>query len=85
VRAFAYILEHSRAAVVVTDSERADDVEPLIDTVESLQTSVLAPGEQWDRLTASRPDPLVRREPHDPAWLFYTSGNIQWAVLGSNQ
>src|SRR3984957_3432076 len=36
---FAYILEHSGAVVVVTDSEHADDVEPLVETVESLQTS----------------------------------------------
>jgi acyl-CoA synthetase (AMP-forming)/AMP-acid ligase II len=71
---FAYILGHSGAAVVVTDPEHADDVEPLVDVVESLRASVLAPGEQWDRLTASRPDPLVDRKPDDPAWLFYTSG-----------
>jgi long-chain acyl-CoA synthetase len=71
---FAYILEHSGSALVVTDSEHADDVDPLVDAVESLQASVRAPGEQWDRLTASRPDPLVHREPDDPAWLFYTSG-----------
>jgi acyl-CoA synthetase (AMP-forming)/AMP-acid ligase II len=71
---FAYILRHSGAAVVVTDPEHADDVEPLVETLESLRASVLAPGGQWDRLTASQPDPLVHREPDDPAWLFYTSG-----------
>jgi acyl-CoA synthetase (AMP-forming)/AMP-acid ligase II len=35
---------------------------------------VVAPGKQWDRLTASPPAPLVGRQPEDPAWLFYTSG-----------
>ena len=61
----AYILEHSETAVVVTDPEHADDVG---------QAAAVAPGEQWDRLTASSPAPLVGREPDDPAWLFYTSG-----------
>jgi acyl-CoA synthetase (AMP-forming)/AMP-acid ligase II len=71
---FAYILEHSGAALVVTDPEHADDVEPLVAVVESLRASILAPGEQWDRLTASGSIALVHREPDDPAWLFYTSG-----------
>ena len=35
---------------------------------------MIAPGEQWERLTASSPAPLVDRGPDDPAWLFYTSG-----------
>ena len=43
----AYILEDSEAAVVVTDAEHADDVEPLVG-----QAAVAAPGERWDRLTA---------------------------------
>ena len=70
----AYILEHSESAVVVTDADHADDVEPLVGTVASLQAAVVAPGERWDRLTASSPAPLVDRQPEDPAWLFYTSG-----------
>jgi acyl-CoA synthetase (AMP-forming)/AMP-acid ligase II len=64
----AYILEHSETAVAVTDPEHADDVGPLI------EAAVVAPGERWDRLTASSPAPLVDREQDDPAWLFYTSG-----------
>ena len=70
----AYILEHSESAVVVTDTDHADDVESLVGTVASLQAAVIAPGERWDRLTASAPAPLVDRRTHDPAWLFYTSG-----------
>ena len=35
---------------------------------------MVAPGERWERLTASSPAPLVDRQPDDPAWLFYTSG-----------
>ena len=70
----AYILEDSETAVVVTDADHADDVESLVGTVASLQAAVVAPGERWDRLTASSPAPLVDRQPDDPAWLFYTSG-----------
>ena len=70
----AYVLEHSETAIVVTDPDHVDDVEPLVGTVASLQAAVVAPGEQWDRITASSPAALVDREPDDPAWLFYTSG-----------
>jgi long-chain acyl-CoA synthetase len=69
-----YILEDSETAVVVTDPEHADDVEPLVGAITSLQAAVLVPGERWDRITASAPAPLVDRQPDDPAWLFYTSG-----------
>jgi acyl-CoA synthetase (AMP-forming)/AMP-acid ligase II len=70
----AYILDHSQTSVVVTDNDHVADVESLVGTVNSLRAVVVAPGEQWDRLTASSPSPLVDRQPTDPAWLFYTSG-----------
>ena len=70
----AYILEDSETAVVVADPDHADDVEPLVGTVTSLQAAVVAPGERWERITASSPAPLVDRQQDDPAWLFYTSG-----------
>jgi len=70
----AYILEHSEAAAVVTDAEHADDVHTLVGAVTALRTIVVAPGERWDRLTASTPMSLVDRRPEDAAWLFYTSG-----------
>ncbi len=70
----AYILDHSGAAVVMTDEDHFDDVESLVGTVASLEAAVVAPGDRWDRLTASPPMPLVERHPTDPAWLFYTSG-----------
>jgi acyl-CoA synthetase (AMP-forming)/AMP-acid ligase II len=69
-----YILEDSGTAVVMTDSEHGDDVESLVGSVASLQAAVVAPGGQWDRLTATALAPLVDRLAHDPAWLFYTSG-----------
>ena len=40
----AYILEDSGTSVVVTDPEHADDVDA---------SAVIAPGEQWERLTSS--------------------------------
>src|SRR5689334_505483 len=70
----AYILEHSESAVAVTDADHAEDVESLVGTVASLKEAVVAPGERWDRLTASSPGGLADRRPEDPAWLFYTSG-----------
>jgi acyl-CoA synthetase (AMP-forming)/AMP-acid ligase II len=70
----AYILEHSESAVAVTDADHAEDVESLVGAVASLKAAVVAPGERWDRLTASSPAGLVDRRPEDPAWLFYTSG-----------
>ena len=70
----AYILEHSESAVAVTDADHAGDVESLVGTIASLKAAVVAPGERWDRLTASSPARLVERRAEDPAWLFYTSG-----------
>ena len=70
----AYILEHSESAVAMTDADHAGDVESLVGTVASLKAAVVAPGERWDRLTASPPAQLADGRPEDPAWLFYTSG-----------
>jgi long-chain acyl-CoA synthetase len=64
----AYILDDSGTAVVVTDPDHADDITSL------RAATVIAPGEQWERITASSPAPLVDRRQDDPAWLFYTSG-----------
>jgi long-chain acyl-CoA synthetase len=70
----AYVLEHSGTAVVITDEEHAETVAPLVDTLAALTRVVVAPGPEWDRLTTAPPAGLVERGPHDPAWLFYTSG-----------
>jgi len=70
----AHILDDSGSAVVVTDDEHAEDVEPLVDAVDALRAAVLVPGSQWDRLTGAAPAPLADRQPTDAAWLFYTSG-----------
>ena len=62
----AYILEDSGTAVVVTDPEHADDVEPR---------------RRWSHPASSGSGSRRRRrrrsstaQPDDPAWLFYTSG-----------
>ena len=70
----AYVLDHSGSAAVVTDLDHAADVEPLLGTLDRLRHVVVAPGPQWDRLTAATPLRLVDRAPDDAAWLFYTSG-----------
>jgi long-chain acyl-CoA synthetase len=70
----AHILGDSGSAVVLTDDEHVEDVEPLVGAVDTLQAAVLAPGSQWNRLTGSAPAPLADRQRTDAAWLFYTSG-----------
>lgn len=70
----AYILDHSAACVAITDDDHADAVEPLLGTVATLRSVILAPGEQWERLAATAPAPIADRLADDPAWLFYTSG-----------
>jgi long-chain acyl-CoA synthetase len=69
-----YVLDDSGSAVVVTDEEHAEAVEPLVGTVDALQAVVPVPGPRWERLTGSAPAPLVDRQAADAAWLFYTSG-----------
>jgi acyl-CoA synthetase (AMP-forming)/AMP-acid ligase II len=71
---FAYILDDSATAVVLTDDEHAEDVVPLVGELDTLRAAVLAPGPRWERLIGSTPAALVDRQPGDAAWLFYTSG-----------
>src|SRR5690242_1512302 len=56
----AYIVSDSGASVVLADPEHAGEVDD----------AVIAPGEQWQRITAASPAPLADRGPDDPAWLF---------------
>ena len=69
-----YILEHSRTRVVVTDEEHEEDVRPLLEVIPTLEAVVIAPGPEWDALTAAEPVPITDRASSDGAWLFYTSG-----------
>lgn len=70
----AYVLDHSGTSVAIVDSEHADDVDPLVATLDRLRVVVQAPGAEWERLASEVPLSLVDRAPADPAWLFYTSG-----------
>src|SRR4029077_12888133 len=63
----AYILEHTESAIAVTDADHAGDVESLVGTVASLKAALVAPGDRWDRLTASPPARLRRPVPGGPA------------------
>src|SRR5262245_2304268 len=56
----AYILEDSETAVVLADPEHAGDVED----------AVVAPGERWERTTASSRAPPAARQQDAPAGLF---------------
>lgn len=70
----AYILDQSGTSVVVVDDDHAADVRIAADGLSGLRAVVVAPGEEWSRLAATEPAPLVDRRPEDPAWIFYTSG-----------
>lgn len=70
----AYILEHSESTVCITDEDHLDDIDGLVGTIPTLKAIVVAPGEQWNKLTAAKPKPMIARSSHDAAWLFYTSG-----------
>ena len=69
-----YIVEHSGSVAVVTDADHATDVEALLDSIDTLRSVIVAPGERWDDLADAAPIGVVDRQPTDPAWLFYTSG-----------
>lgn len=70
----AYILEASQTVLVVADDEHAADARALVETVESLEAAVIAPGSEWDKLISSAAIPVAVRQPEDAAWLFFTSG-----------
>ena len=70
----AYIVDDSKAAVVITDLDHIDDIDPLVASIDTLRAAVVAPGDRWNRLTGAPPSALVAGRPTDPAWLFYTSG-----------
>ena len=70
----AFIVEQSGSSVVIADDEHGDDASSAVDSVETLDACVIAPGEEWVRLAAAPPIPLVDRGPAAAAWLFYTSG-----------
>ena len=70
----AYILGHSESTVVITDEDHLEDVDGLVGTIPTLKAILIAPGEQWDKVTSAKPMSMVDRGSHDAAWLFYTSG-----------
>jgi long-chain acyl-CoA synthetase len=70
----AYILDASQTVVLVTDGDHAADGGTMVESVDSLQAMIVAPGQQWDDLISSEPVSIVERRPDDPAWLFFTSG-----------
>ena len=67
-----YILEHSGARAAFVSPDLATVVEAHAPP--SLEHIVVFGGRSFESLLAADPSPLTPREPHDLAWLFYTSG-----------
>jgi long-chain acyl-CoA synthetase len=67
-----YILEHSGARVCFASPDLATVIEAHAPP--SLEQIVVFGGRSFDALLSADPIALTPREPHDLAWLFYTSG-----------
>ena len=70
----AYIVEHSGSIAIITDDDHSADSDAVLRAVDTMRTTVVAPGERWSDLLSAGPIDVVDRQPSDPAWLFYTSG-----------
>ncbi len=69
---FTYILENSGSKVCFATSD-------IVETLSSIQADALervieVGGDEYEHILRVGPIPCVNRAPHDPAWLFYTSG-----------
>jgi acyl-CoA synthetase (AMP-forming)/AMP-acid ligase II len=71
---FEYILGHSGARIAFVSADLAETVAPLQDAVPGLDRVIVAASDEWHRLFTGEGIDLATRAPHDPAWLFYTSG-----------
>ena len=67
-----YILEHSGARAAFASPDLATVIEAHAPP--SLEQIVVFGGRSFEALLSADPMPLMPREPHDLAWLFYTSG-----------
>lgn len=70
----AYILSHSGARVMVTDTEHEAELTSLESEVSSLEYVLSTHGAQWSGIISANEAELVERSGDDAAWLFYTSG-----------
>ena len=73
-REFAFILDNSGAKCCVATPDLMDAVGPLVDELPSLERIISIGTREFRTLLNGDPAPLAERSPHDPAWLFYTSG-----------
>jgi long-chain acyl-CoA synthetase len=73
-RELAYILDHSAAAIVLTDAAHAEIVAAAHDESRSNAVIIDVASQDFARLLACDPRPMVATAPVDLAWLFYTSG-----------
>ncbi len=73
-REFAFILDNSGAKCCVATPDLMDAVGPLVDELPGLERVISKGTREFRAFLNGDPAPLAERSPHDPAWLFYTSG-----------
>ena len=73
-REFSYIVNNAGARLCLVNDDLEESINPLSDSVESLEHIVSVDSMEYARLTASDPLTLRDVDPSAPAWLFYTSG-----------
>ena len=74
LREFEYIIKDSGARACIVNSDLEDSVNPLSESVETLEHIISASTREYRQLACSEPVGLCDVEATSPAWLFYTSG-----------
>ena len=73
-REIAYVLDHSGAALALTDAEHAQTVAAAARDAGSTARLIDVASREFAALLAASPAPLAETRADDTAWLFYTSG-----------
>jgi len=73
-REVAYILGNSGTRLCVCDEAHAEGIESVRAEVPGLAAPLVAGGRDWRAMLGHDPAGPAEAAPHDPAWLFYTSG-----------
>ena len=73
-REVAYILGNAGCRLCLVDEAHAEGIESVRGDVPGLAAPVIAGGRDWRAMLGHDPAGPAEAAPHDPAWLFYTSG-----------